>query len=63
MVCALVALATGDPTGQLPFNYNMASRVMGWPQSIEFSHPNNLSEADLKEIYFGMSDIKFLQGL
>ena len=52
MVCALVALATGDPTGQLPFNYNMASWVMGWPQSVEFSHPINVFEADLKDIFW-----------
>ena len=52
MVCALVALANGDPTGQLPFNYNMASWVMGWPQSVEFSHPINVFEADLKDIFW-----------
>ena len=53
------ALSTGDPTGKIVYAEINASQVVGWPQSVRFCHPNNLSKSELLEVSSVMKQIKF----
>ena len=56
-------MSTGDPTGKIVYAEINASQVVGWPQSVHFYHPNNLSKSELQKLSSVIKQIKFKPGL
>ena len=61
--CIVHLALTTDPTGKILYADIHASQVMGWPPSVRFCHPNNLSKSELTKVSSAMKEIKFKLGL